>query len=51
MTPLCLWQEMLTMKREQMNWTSVAAKADGTAAGKFVLAISLASCHGDPSRI
>jgi hypothetical protein len=27
-----------TKKREQMNWTSVAAKADGTAAGKFISA-------------
>jgi len=25
-------------KSEQMNWTSVAAKADGTAAGKFISA-------------
>jgi hypothetical protein len=26
-----------TKKSEQMNWTSVAAKADGTAAGKIHL--------------
>jgi hypothetical protein len=27
-----------TKKSEQLNWTSVAAKADGTAAGKFISA-------------
>jgi hypothetical protein len=31
-------KQSATKKSEQMNWTSVAAKADGTAGGKFISA-------------